>query len=95
MAVSNQLEVSFQYQQINNKFEFYLISTTEKYIPFGAKCLDFKDGKIESGLNEQIEALKTAKPHYFKQDNNNSGHFFGISPNNKVFIFYKDIINAL
>ena len=42
----------------------------------------FIDGKIESGLNEQIEALKTAKPHYFKQDNNNSGHFFGISPNN-------------
>lgn len=42
----------------------------------------FKDGKIESGLNEQIEALKTAKPHYFKQDNNNSGYFFGISPNN-------------
>lgn len=57
MAVSNQLEVSFQYQQINNKFEFYLISTTEKYIPFGAKCLDFKDGKIESLAFENGKSL--------------------------------------
>lgn len=28
----------------------------------------FKDGKIESGLTEQLDTLKTAKPHYFKQE---------------------------
>lgn len=28
----------------------------------------FKDGKIESGLTEQLDVLKQSKPHYFKQD---------------------------
>lgn len=29
-----------------------------------------KDGKIESGLTEQLEALKKEKPHYFKEETN-------------------------
>lgn len=28
----------------------------------------YKDGKIESGLTEQLDALKSTKPHYFKQE---------------------------
>jgi len=28
----------------------------------------FKDGKIESGLTEQLDTLKKAKPHYFKEE---------------------------
>lgn len=30
--------------------------------------ISFKDGKIESGLTEQLETLKESKPHYFKQE---------------------------
>ena len=48
MAICNQLNVRFNRQEIDNTFDFYLINTTEKYIPFGAKCLDFETGKIES-----------------------------------------------
>ena len=48
MAICNQLNVIFDYQAIDKSFDFYLIGTTEKYIPFGAKCLDFENGKIES-----------------------------------------------
>ena len=48
VAKCNQLNVAFNYQLINEKYDFYLISTVEKYIPFGAKCLDFEDGKVES-----------------------------------------------
>lgn len=45
----------------------------------------FKDGKIVSGLKEQLDELKTAKPHYFKteQDTNKSqpdGWIFGKTP---------------
>lgn len=57
MAICNQLNVSFNYQQIDNEFDFYLISTTEKYIPFGAKCLDFESGKIESLAFENGKSL--------------------------------------
>lgn len=46
----------------------------------------FKDGKIESGLTEQLDELKQSKPHYFKQeqtknDNPPSGwNIFGKTP---------------
>ena len=33
----------------------------------------FKDGKVQSGLTEQLDALKQSKPHYFKSEENNSG----------------------
>lgn len=49
--------------------------------------LVFKDGKIVSGLKEQLDALKQSKPHYFKQEqksnewNKFSGfNFFGKTP---------------
>lgn len=48
MAVCNQLDAHFNHQRIDEKYDFYLIATIEKYIPFGAKCLDFSEGKIES-----------------------------------------------
>lgn len=57
MAICNQLNTSFNYQQINNEFDFYLINTTDKYIPFGAKCLDFESGKIESLAFENGKSL--------------------------------------
>jgi hypothetical protein len=43
----------------------------------------FKDGKIESGLNEQLETLKKAKPHYFVQEQSQqkpAGWLFGHTP---------------
>ena len=48
MAVCNQLDAHFNHQRIDEKYDFYLIATIEKYIPFGAKCLDFSEGQIES-----------------------------------------------
>ena len=57
MAISNQLKVAFNYQLIDNAFDFYLVSTTEKYIPFGAKCLDFENGRIESLSFENGKSL--------------------------------------
>lgn len=45
----------------------------------------FKDGKIVSGLKEQLDELKTAKPHYFKSEqskteNQPGGWIFGKTP---------------
>ena len=57
MAICNQLNVRFNRQEIDNTFDFYLINTTEKYIPFGAKCLDFETGKIESLAFENGKSL--------------------------------------
>ncbi len=56
-AICNQLEVHFNYPQVNATYDFYFISTVEKYIPFGAKCLDFEDGKVESLAFENGKSL--------------------------------------
>ena len=45
-AITNQLIVSFDYKKIDSSYDFYAITTSEKYIPYGAKCLDDKDGKV-------------------------------------------------
>ena len=57
MAICNKLNASFNHQEIDNKFDFYLINTIEKYIPFGAKCLDFESGKVESLAFENGKSL--------------------------------------
>lgn len=45
----------------------------------------FKDGKIASGLTEQLDELQKSKPHYFKQEQSNNaglpkGWLFGKTP---------------
>lgn len=45
----------------------------------------FKDGKIESGLTDQLDELKKSKPHYFKTEEKGSGSLpngwlFGTTP---------------
>jgi len=49
-----------------------------------ANKIVFKDGKIESGLTEQLDTLQKAKPHYFKAEDNKdtkpSGWLFGTAP---------------
>ena len=40
MAITNHLNVSFNYKEIDNKYDFYIISTTDKYIPNGAYVID-------------------------------------------------------
>lgn len=45
----------------------------------------FKDGKIESGLTEQLDELQKSKPHYFKTEKKEdgglpSGWLFGSTP---------------
>lgn len=56
-AICNQLNVRFNYSQVDAVYDFYLINTVEKYIPFGAKCLDFEDGKVESLAFENGKSL--------------------------------------
>lgn len=43
-----------------------------------------KNGKVESGLEEQIKTIKEAKPHYFKttDETNKQNQFFGFPPQN-------------
>lgn len=57
MAVCNQLDVRFDYRKIDETYDFYSIATIEKYIPFGAKCLDVSEGKIESLAFENGKSL--------------------------------------
>lgn len=40
MARSNTLDIHFNHEEINKKYDFYLISTTEKYIDSGSYILD-------------------------------------------------------
>ena len=40
MAITNHLNVSFNYKEIDNKYDFYIISTTDKYISNGAYVID-------------------------------------------------------
>ena len=56
-AICNQLNVRFNYSQVDAVYDFYLINTVEKYMPFGAKCLDFEDGKVESLAFENGKSL--------------------------------------
>lgn len=69
--------------------------------------IKFKDGKIESGLTEQLDELKKTKPHYFKQETkpgNPAGWIFGKTPNdgkdttppadNKQALFGKQLAEA-
>jgi hypothetical protein len=37
----------------------------------------FEDGKVKSGLNEQLEDLKKTKPHYFKEQSSGTGGYPG------------------
>lgn len=41
----------------------------------------FEDGKVKSGLDEQLQALKQSKPHHFKSTEQNN-KFFGFNPRN-------------
>ena len=44
MAISNRLVVDFCREQVDDEFDFFLVSTSDKFIPSGAKCLDSKEG---------------------------------------------------
>lgn len=61
-----------------------LVLDVEDVIPkLDFSKITFKDDKIESGLTEQLENLKQAKPHYFKtekQDTTPKGWVFGKTP---------------
>ena len=40
MAISNQLQVKFSHSEINKSYDFYIITTSDKYISGGAYVLD-------------------------------------------------------
>ncbi|MCF0116959.1 MAG: hypothetical protein HUJ61_02795 [Bacilli bacterium] len=48
MAISNQLQVSFNHELINVQFDFFLISTSDKYISGGAYVLDKPIDKLKA-----------------------------------------------
>ncbi|MCQ2388054.1 MAG: hypothetical protein MJ066_06410, partial [Clostridia bacterium] len=60
MAISNKLIVSFKKEEIDKAYDFYLVSTSEKYIPFGARVLDLK----ENGLKIESIAFENGKTLY-------------------------------
>lgn len=57
MAITNQLSVQFDYPRIDACFDFYQITTSENYIPHGAKCLDIGNIKVESIAFENGKSL--------------------------------------
>ena len=64
MAICNQLNVRFNLQEIDNTFDFYLINTTGKYIPFGAKCLDFETGEVLGQVSKDKELINKLPKGY-------------------------------
>ena len=40
MAITNHVNVSFNYKEIDDKYDFYIISTSEKYFSNGAYVID-------------------------------------------------------
>lgn len=45
---TNELELSFDYSKIDEKYDFYQIRTSEKYIPRGARVLDLPDSDVKA-----------------------------------------------
>ena len=57
-VISNQLNVSFDYLKIDQDFDFYVVATSDKYIPSGSQCLDgLKEFKAESLALENGKTL--------------------------------------
>lgn len=57
-VISNQLNVSFDYLKIDQDFDFYVVATSDKYIPSGSQCLDgLKEFKAESLAFENGKTL--------------------------------------
>ncbi len=52
MAITNHLNVSFNYKEIDNKYDFYIISTTDKYISNGSYVIDkVRDNALDFTLS--------------------------------------------
>lgn len=50
MAVCNQLDAHFNHQRIDEKYDFYLIATIEKYIPLARNAWIFQREKLKVWL---------------------------------------------
>ena len=64
---SNELLASFEYSNIDRDYDFYYVTTSDKYIKSGAAFLDIDDIKIsalqfESGKSFWLCFLKTLLP---------------------------------
>ena len=59
MAICNKLSINFYYKNIDDHYDFYVVSTCDKYIPFGAKCLD-----VSSGINAESIAFENGRSMY-------------------------------
>lgn len=79
----NQATVLLQENLVRNTLSDIVVDMDDVFPKIDMSKVVFKDGKIESGLTEQIDALKQSKPHYFKTANQNQqNQFFGQSPKN-------------
>lgn len=79
----NQATVLLQENLVRNTLSDIVVDMDDVFPKIDMSKVVFKDGKIESGLTEQIDALKQSKPHYFKAVNQNQqNQFFGKSPQN-------------
>lgn len=59
MAICNRLSVSYNFKNIDADYDFYMISTCDKFIPFGAKCLD-----ISNGIRAESIAFENGRSMY-------------------------------
>lgn len=66
--IKHEAELLQAQKEATIRFDIYNdVVDTEDIIPkLDQSTIVFKDGKIVSGLKEQLEELKKSKPHYFK-----------------------------
>lgn len=76
----NQATVLQQENLVKNALMDIVIDIDDVFPKLDMSKVVFSDGKIQSGLSEQLETIKQAKPHYFKTATENKNSFFGFSP---------------
>lgn len=78
---NNQATVLQQENIVKSALMNVVVDMDDVFPKLDMQKIIFKDNKIESGLQEQLDTLKQSKPHYFKSVENKN-NFFGFSPNN-------------
>lgn len=81
---TNQAIVLANENTVKNILSEQVIDLDDVFPKIDMSKVIIKNGKVESGLDEQIKAIKEAKPHYFKtiDTNTKQNQFFGFPPQN-------------
>lgn len=76
----NQATVLQQENLVKNALMEVVVDIDDVFPKLDMSKIVFNEGKIQSGLNEQLETIKQSKPHYFKNQWDPKNNFFGFSP---------------